>query len=94
MTVTQLDSEDVGSVTWFDEHDLILMGQVKRLAIISSDGKVKRSRVDLRDRRELGDTGVPLSNQFCPSESKLGIADIASGNKDRAVVDRNGDDSL
>ncbi len=79
---TKLDSKDVRSVTRFDEYDLILVGEVEWLAIIRSDREVKRSSVNLRDRRELGDTGVLLSNQFCPPESKLRIADIASRNKD------------
>lgn len=79
---TKLDSKDMRSVTWFDEYDLILVGEVEWLAIIRSDREVKRSNANLRDRRELGDARVLLSDQFRPPESKLRIVDIASRNKD------------
>jgi hypothetical protein len=81
----------VRSVTRFDEHDLILVIEVEWLAIIRSDGEVERGSVNLRDRRELGNAEVLLSNQFGPPESELGIAGIASRNEDRAVVDGNSD---
>ena len=86
---TKLYSKDVRSVPWFDEHDLIFVSEVEWFVIICSDGDVERGGINLRDRRELGNTGVLLSNQFCPPESELGIAGSASRNKDRAVVDGN-----
>ena len=70
------------SVARFDEHDLILVGEVEWLAMVRSDGEVERSSVNLRDRRELGSTEVLLSNQFCSPESKLGIIGNVSRNKD------------
>lgn len=70
------------SVTRFDERDLILVGEVEWLAIVRSDGEVECGNVNLGDRRELGNTEVPPSNQFCPPESELGIVGIISRNKD------------
>lgn len=55
---------------------------------------MKCSGVDLRNCREQGGGEVELSNQFRPAETKLRVADISSGNKYRAVVDRNRDCSL
>jgi hypothetical protein len=78
---TKLYSKDVGPITRFDEYNLILVGEVEWLAIIRSDGEMKGGSVNLRNCRELGDAEIVLSNQFCPPESKLGIADIASRNK-------------
>ena len=86
---TELNSEDVTSVLRFDEHDLILVGQIKRLGIIQSDGKVECGGVNLRYRRELGDAQVRLGNQLCPPESELCIGHVTSRNEDRAVIDGN-----
>ena len=72
----------MGSVTRFDEQDLILVGEVEWLAIVHSDGEVERGSVNLRDLCELGNTEVLLSNQFCPPESELGIVGIISRSKD------------
>ena len=79
---TELYFKNMGSITRFDEHDLILVGEVEWFGIIHSDREVKRGSVDLRDRRELGDAGVLLSNQLSPPESELRIASIASRDKD------------
>lgn len=76
-------------VTRFDEHDLILVAEVEWFAIIRSHGEVERGSANLRDRREIGNAVVLASNQLCPPESELGIGEIASGDEDRAVVDRN-----
>lgn len=70
------------SVTRFDEHNLILVGEVEWLAIVHSDGEVECGSVNLGDRCELGNTEVLLSNQFCPPESELGIVGVVSGDKD------------
>ena len=59
---TELHPKDVGSVSRFDEHDLILMGEVEWLAVICSDGEVECSGVNLRDRCELRNAEIPLSN--------------------------------
>jgi len=72
----------VSSVGRFYEHDLILVVEVELLAIILRDREVEGGCSNLRDRRELGNAEVLPSNQFCPPESELGIAGIASGNKD------------
>ena len=89
---TKLYSKYVRSVIRFDEHNLILVGEVEWFAIIRSDREVERGSVNLRDRRELGNARILLGNQFCPPESELGIVDNASRNKDRAIVDGNGND--
>ena len=78
---TKLYSKDVSSISRFYEHDLIFVGEVELLAIILRDREVERGCSNLGDRRELGDAEVLPSNQFCPPESELGIACIASGNK-------------
>jgi len=44
---TKLYSEDVGSITRFDKHDLVLVGVVEWPTVIHSNGEVEGSSVDL-----------------------------------------------
>ena len=76
-------------ITRFDEQNLVLVGVVEWLGIIHSNREVERSGVDLCDCRELRDTRVLPGDQLCPSESELCIGLVASGDKDRAIIDRN-----
>jgi len=46
-THTKLHSENVRSITRFDEHDLVLVGIVEWPAIIHSNGEVESGSVDL-----------------------------------------------
>lgn len=82
------------SVTRFNEHDLILVGEVEWLGVVRGNRKMERGGVDLGDRRELGNARVFLSDQFRPPESKLRIAGVASRDKHRAIIDGNGDHIL
>lgn len=79
--LTELRFKDVRPVARFNEHDLILVCEVKRLAVVRSNREVKCGSVDLGDRRELSYTHVLLSNQLRPPESKLCVAGIPSGNE-------------
>lgn len=88
--LTELHFKDVSPVTRLDKYDLILVGEVQRLGVVQGNRKVECSSVDLGDRRELSHTQVLLSNQFRPPESELRVADVPSRNKNRAVVDGNG----
>jgi hypothetical protein len=86
---TKLYPKDVRSITWFDKHNLICVGEVEWLLVIRSDREVKCGGVNLRYCRELAGGEVELSNQFPPPETELRVADIASRNKYWAVIDRN-----
>ena len=70
---TKLHSEDVRSITRFDEHDLVLVSVVERFTIVHSDGEVERSSVDLCDCRELRNTRVLPGDQLSPSKSELRV---------------------
>lgn len=68
--LTELGFKDMRSIIRFDEHDLILMGEVQWLAVICRDREVERGSANLGGRRELGNARV-LGNQFRPPESEL-----------------------
>ena len=68
-------------VVRFDEHDLILVGEIEWLGVVHTNGEMECSSVDLGDCRELSDTRVLLSNQLCPPESELGVTGVPSRNE-------------
>lgn len=79
------------SITRLNEHNLILVGEVEWLGVVQGNRKVERGSVNLGDRRELGNARIFLSDQLRPPESKLSVAGVASRDKHRAIIDRNGD---
>ena len=89
--LTELSFKDMRSVTRLNEHNLILVGEVEWLGVVQGNRKVERGSVNLGDRRELGNARIFLSDQLRPPESKLRVAGVASRDKHRAIIDRNGD---
>ena len=76
----------MASIIRFNEHDLVLVLIIERVLRVHLDREMENCRASLHQRNQVCGAPVLLCDDVCPSESILGIGDVAPRNEDGAVV--------